>query len=446
MSLFLLFSMVSQHQELLALVKQQAERIDALEQQNLLLLKKVDELTKQLRAYENAHTPPSKSKKKKEPREPNGKLGAEKGHKKWDRKHPKTTQTIEYSEDECPHCKNKLGQPTQTTRKITEDIPEPTPVIVTEHLINHYHCNKCGKNIVAKNNVPNTCFGTNTQIQTILLRYKDRLPLRKVIQALERQGLNMSNVNVHKISNKIGKQLENEYKQQIQTLRTSAVVHADETTLKISGVNHWLWTFTNQKVTVFVVRRSRGQTVPIEILGKNFQGILVCDGWQGYKQFKKLQRCWAHIIRESKDLLEHKHYECHHNNLKNIFKKLKQLRAKPPPLEKRLQHKQELEQRLEWLCDALDGNKKYKTFAVKLRNAIPHLFTCLIHLFVDTTNNHAERILREPIVIRKIIGGLRSDSGAKAFEKIMTMLTTWEQQQKPLYATLKQKIITISKT
>lgn len=442
MSLFLLLGMVSQHQELLALVKQQAERIDALEKQVLVLCEENKQLKARLHAYENAHTPPSKSKKKREPKKPNGKIGAKQGHKKWDRKHAEPTETIEYSEDECPHCKLALGQPTKTTRKITEDLPEPQPPTVTEHLINHYHCEHCGKDIVARNNVPKTCFGTNTQIQTVLLRYKDRLPLRKVIQALERQGLNMSDVNVHKISGRIGKQLEPEYNKQIEILRASDAVHADETQLKISGVNHWLWTFTNENVTVYVVRRSRGQTIPIEILGKDFQGILVCDGWQGYKQFNKLQRCWAHIIRESKELLQYKEYSCHHNNLKNIFRKLKKLRAKPPNLKKRLQHKQELEQQLEWLCDALDGNKKYKPFAVKLRNAIPNLFTCLIHLFVDTTNNRAERALRELIVIRKIIGGLRSNKGARALETITSVLTTWEQQQKPLYATLKHKITT----
>ena len=115
----------------------------------------------------------AKQRFKKQPKEPSGKLGAKQGHKKWERKQPEPTQTIEYTEDKCPHCENKLGQPTKTSRKITEDIPAPQPIIVTQHLVNHYFCKHCKKTIIAKNNVPKTVFGTNTQTQTILLRFID---------------------------------------------------------------------------------------------------------------------------------------------------------------------------------------------------------------------------------------------------------------------------------
>jgi hypothetical protein len=37
------------------------KRIDAIEKQNLLLLKQIKKLEARLRAYENAHTPPSKT-------------------------------------------------------------------------------------------------------------------------------------------------------------------------------------------------------------------------------------------------------------------------------------------------------------------------------------------------------------------------------------------------
>jgi len=68
------------------------------------------------------------------------------------------------------------------------------------------------------------------------------------------------------------------------------------------------------------------------------------------------------------------------------------------------------------------------------------LFTCLIYLFVETTNNIAERALRELIVIRKIIGGLRSKCGATTFETMVTMLTTWKQQGLNQTQQLKQHI------
>ena len=404
--------------------------------------KQIKKLEAHLRAYENAHTPSSKNRFKKQPlKEPNGKLGAKIGHKKWDRKHPEPTQTIEYTQDKCPHCKHLLGQPINTTNKITEDIPTPQPLIVTQHLVNHYFCKHCKKTIVARNNVPKAVFGTNTQTQTILLRFVDRLPLRKVINALNRQGLDMTNVNVYKITKRIANKLQPDYKKQIQLLRASRIVNADETGFKISGINHWLWTFVGEQQTVYVIRKSRGHDVVQEILGKNFGGILGVDGHTAYKNIGVAQqRCWAHIIRESKELLEFKHYKTHHKNLRSVFAQLKDARTKPPNLKTRLLLKTKLEQQLENICDALDGQKKYHAFAVKLRNAIPHLFTCLIYLFVETTNNIAERALRELIVIRKIIGGLRSKCGATTFETMVTMLTTWKQQGLNQTQQLKQHI------
>jgi hypothetical protein len=61
-------------------------------------------------------------------------------------------------------------------------------------------------------------------------------------------------------------------------------------------------------------------------------------------------------------------------------------------------------------------------------------------LVVEPTNNIAERALRELIVIRKIIGGLRRETGARIMETITSMLATWKQQGKPLYPTLKKAI------
>ena len=139
------------------------ERNLILFQENQSLKERVCALEKRLLAYENAHTPPSlKQKKKKPPKtEKPKKLGAPKGHTKWERKEPEPTGSVEYSEDNCPHCKTPLGHPIKTERIIEEEIPQPQPIEVIEHLVNHYCCDRCGKHIVAKKNAPKTRFGKN---------------------------------------------------------------------------------------------------------------------------------------------------------------------------------------------------------------------------------------------------------------------------------------------
>jgi transposase len=419
----------------------EAENLE-LKKQLLATQKKIVEFERRLLAYENAHTPPSLSKKKREPKEPGGKLGAPEGHPKYEREQPEPTKTVEHQLDTCPHCNHKLKKPFKIERRVIEEIPKPQPIMVTEHLIEHYECPHCHKKVMAKTNLPKGMFGHNAETLTVLFHFEDRLPLRKTVTALQRQGLNMTNVCVHNISKRTAYALAPEYQKQIQLLRTSRVVNGDETEIKINGKPHWLWTFVGEQQTIYVIRKHRNDSVPKEILGNDFTGIMSSDGHTAYRKIGSgQQRCWAHIMRESKELNDnYSLYKCHHTNLSNIFRTIKRIRANPPPLQKRLLLKEQLEKRTTEIADALDSHTEYKTFAIKLRNAISSLFTCIIHLFVEPTNNIAERALRELIVIRKIIGGLRRENGARTMETIHTMLATWKQQGKPLYPTLKKAI------
>lgn len=86
-----------------------------------------------------------------------------------------------------------------------------------------------------------------------------------------------------------------------------------------------------------MIRKSRAKKVVEEILGKEFKGIISCDGWKTYESFSdRLQRCWAHLLRESYHLKEnHKDFEKYHEILKVLFNKILEIRLKPPSEEKR---------------------------------------------------------------------------------------------------------------
>ncbi len=143
--------------------------------------KQIKELQNRLTIYENAHTPPSKQRfKKNPPNEPKGKVGAKNGHEKWERPQPTPIETIEHSETNCPKCNHTLGKPVKVYRKIVEDIPEPQPVQVVEHLINQYKCKCCGKIVVPKVKLPRGRFGFNLQTEIALLNVDARLALLKV--------------------------------------------------------------------------------------------------------------------------------------------------------------------------------------------------------------------------------------------------------------------------
>jgi len=149
--------------------------------------------------YENAHTPPSLKRngnRKKDQNESGGKKpGQKKGHEGVTRPPAKPDKHVEVTKDRCPDCGTELGAPSSVETKVIEEIPEPQPVIVTEYKIAHYTCPHCQKEVVATDaSCPKEGrFGNNTIAHATLLKYEDRLPHRKIRNALIRQhGLEIS--------------------------------------------------------------------------------------------------------------------------------------------------------------------------------------------------------------------------------------------------------------
>jgi len=192
--------------------------------------------------------------------------------------------------------------------KVIEEIPEPQPVIVTEYNIAHYTCPHCQKEVVATDS---SCpkegiFGNNTIAQAALLKYEDRLPHRKIRNALIRHyGLDISPATILDLTRRAADAVQSEYDAILERVRNAPILHVDETSIGVQGKKHWIWAFTTPAETFVVIRKSRGTKVLVEVLTRRFKGMIVCDGWKPYAKFtNRIQRCWAHLLRESKDLTE----------------------------------------------------------------------------------------------------------------------------------------------
>ena len=89
-----------------------------------------------------------------------------------------------------------------------------------------------------------------------LLKYDDRLPLRKVTSSLERHyNIRISNMGIFKITNRVANKLEIPYKLLIKRIRKAKVIYVDETKLKIEGKTYYIWTFVTEKDTLFVINK-----------------------------------------------------------------------------------------------------------------------------------------------------------------------------------------------
>ena len=115
----------------------------------------------------------------------------------------------------------------------------------------------------------------------------------------------MSPGTIHKILKRFCSRLIPTTKVMAQYMRRARILHVDETSISINGNNAWMWTFFDPKNgrSMFTIKKSRGRDVPREILGDNWNGILVADGWCACSRYV-VQRCMAHLIRDVRNIAD----------------------------------------------------------------------------------------------------------------------------------------------
>ena len=420
-----------------------------LTEENTRLQRENTELRHRLAAYENPHTPPSKLRYPTPqrrllggPRYP----GRPRGHRGSTRPTPRpdVVKAPPWKKS-CEHCGTPLGEPSYVKHRIVEEIGNPAPRQVIKYLEYRWTCTECDASTSARHPdcPPEGRFGRNVLIQATLMKYEERLPHRKVSETLDRTyGLRVTPATVFDITRRVSGWLRPEYTRIQRRIRSADVVYVDETGVKVDGVLHWMWVFTTGCDTLIVVRKSRGKKVLEEILGTGFKGVIVCDGWSAYPSYTgRIQRCWAHLLREARYLSERDDEAgAVSEALHMLYRRFNvPPLGRPPPWEA-LRLACEARASMERLAGMSYGSVEVRRFAGKIRNGIGHWFTFLTVPGVEATNNRAERALREHVVQRKIMGCFRNGKGTEIYETMMTVLATWKQQERNLPQTLSETL------
>jgi len=293
---------------------QNCQKIKQLTEENINLKKEVDNLKRKLMFHENPHTPSSRRMcptrtgdhtrcVKRFPGRPKGHIGITRCKPK-----PEITKAPE-KKCTCDHCGAPLDEPAHVGHHVFEEISNPKPRQVIDYLEFEYKCVTCNLYTSTRHPdcPPDGVFGKNVLIQTTLMKFEQRLPFEKISKQLESQfGFPMTAASVFDVTRRVSDYLRFEYDAIVEQIRTAKIVYIDETGEKVDGKRHWLWVFTTKTHTLFVISKCRGKKVLLEVLGKDFEGHIGCDGWRSYSNFTdRLQRCWAHLLREAEWLAQH---------------------------------------------------------------------------------------------------------------------------------------------
>ncbi len=401
--------------------------IERLTGENTRLREENEALRRRLLMYENPHTPPSLQLFKAKIANPPGKRGAPIGHKGATRV-SKPDEIIHVSAEKCPNCSHPLDSPIRTEKKTIFDLPPPQKVKVTEYDLDVYKCSSCGTEVKAKHrDCPMTGdMGIYLLNYITMLKYNLRGPIRRVQEFLKTNNdIDLSPKGINDALIRVGDACRSEYTAIRDRIRHSRWVHIDETGFHVDGKKFWLWTFRSADNDVLVViMDSRGRDVVKETMGEGFHGPVIVDGWRVYSYLKIIQRCWAHLIREVDAFRNLEHGNGLSQEIHSMFKELKES-LKSENMDQRRTMKIAFDRKMEDLVKQYDPHEELHKSVEYIRNGLGSWFTCLLYPGMEPTNNLAEQAIREHVVIRKIIGTFRSESGSQNYQYISSLLSTW---------------------
>jgi hypothetical protein len=78
----------------------------------------------------------------------------------------------------------------------------------------------------------------------------------------------------------------------------------DETGWRVGGHPAWLHALVGPQATAYVIDPTRSGSVAEAILGLDYDGTMIHDGWSPYDQFKdaRHQQCLQHLLRRADEM------------------------------------------------------------------------------------------------------------------------------------------------
>ncbi len=361
---------------------------------------------------------------------------------------PKIDQRVEHRLERCPDCGGELRPCTSensTRTRIVEDIPADIQPVVTEHILHRDYCPHCKKLVepTVPDALPGATVGNHLLVLSAHWHYGLGMPVSQIVTVLNSHlHFPVSEGGLIQMWQRLADRFEPWYEQLIDQAYASAVLHADETSWRVKGKTHWLWCFTNERTTVYMLDQSRGSPALWQFFKDAYEGVLVTDFWAAYDSIAvgPRQFCLAHLLRELEKVdasNRSAEWSAFSKKTKRLFHDALRLRHRedfsPETYPSRIDR---MDGRLVDLMLTESHDADVQRLAKRLRKYWDELLTFLKRVDVPVTNNHAEREIRPAVIMRKVIQGNRSDKGARTQAVLMSIFRTLKRREKNPVETL----------
>jgi len=362
------------------------------------------------------------------------------------------TNEVYHSIKTCPCCKHELTDFTET-EQYEEDINLPIlsgksdklsfPVkLITKHIVEVGYCSRCGNRYAAKDlRGSRVILGQNVRSLVSYLSINNDASFSQIINLLNHCfSFKISCGEISNILEERGRCYLPEYNRILDTVRAGPV-HMDETRLPIqseagAGYAH-VMVSVNSFDVVFKFADNRGKGNSEALIGENYSNVGISDRFGSYKhlfQNGKHQICWAHILRNARDIVHLKslpqekveHSANFAKQLKKVFKKIKKYKSEAYNQEVRESQAEKLTEYIQSICkaDKLDP-KQLSDLKAGILEYQDSLFVCVRIDGIPADNNKAERALRKLVIKRKKSFGVKTPRGAATLEVLMSVFQTF---------------------
>jgi len=340
--------------------------------------------------------------------------------------------------EKCPDC-GGLTEEDHIEQQFQVEIPRQP--LVRRFDLHVGRCRRCGRRLQPRHPLQTSdargaaASQLGPDLQALITLMKDKYGLSYGdIQGLldEAFGISVSRGGAAQVVLRVAARHEPVYEAIRQIVRRSDIVYPDETGWKIAGWLQWLWVFVTPTATLCVIRPSRGHDVPEAILGADYDGRMIHDGWSPYDFFKKAthQQCLEHLLRRAEGLLERAT-----RGAVRFPRKVKEFLSDALTLRDRRDDgaigphglavtrgrlEKQLDRLLGWKLSH-PGNHTFQKHMAGHRNEI---LTFLYDPDIEATNWPAEQAVRPLVVNRKVFGGNRTPAGGHAQEVLGSVFAT----------------------
>ena len=432
-------------------------RNDGLQRQNERLKRQIEHLEQQLAAARRAGfrqaAPFAKDRRQGRGGRPGRRAGAHYGPKACRPRPARVDETFAAPVPAaCPDCGGAV-EVTRVASQYQEELPAVRP-IVRRFDIEVGRCSQCQRRVQGRHALQTSDalgaagvqLGPGVVALVVQLHTELGVALAKVAHLLRTTfDLHVTPGGLAHVLHRTARDAAPSYAALCRQVRESDGVTPDETGWRVGALRHWLWVFATPETTVYAILPGRGFAAAATVLGADFAGVLVRDGWVAYRRFAGglHQSCVAHLVRRCKQLLEDHPHSRWAAQVQAVLQAGLDLRDRCNAGALR-EHglasaRGRLVARLGRLVDAPPPLGDAERFAAHLATEFPAVFLFLWDPSVDATNWRAEQAIRPAVVTRKVCGGNRTRHGADTQQVLASVVRTARQRHldlPPLIATI----------